>query len=138
MSNPSTKTIGLARSPGFWLALLMVLSQWINALRAFHDPVAFARYLGLPLIDPLDIGFVSVYGLRALFMGLFAAVLIYTRQIRALSLMALIAVVMPVGDALLVAQAGAPAATIVRHAVIAAIVLAAWFFLRRWHRAHGA
>jgi hypothetical protein len=132
--NTKTGNSKLLRSVGFWMAVLMILSQLINAIRAFADPIAFAVYMGLPLSNPVDMGFVQVYGLRALFLAVFASVLIYTRQIRALSLLALFAIVMPIGDIILTTQAGAPTSIIVRHAIIGLFLLLAWFFLRRLHR----
>ncbi len=131
MPNPAK----LTRSVGFWMASLMVLLQLVNAARAFSDPVGFATYLGLPLADSADTGFVAVFGLRALFLAVFAATLLLMRQIRVLSLMALVAVIMPIGDVLLVSNADAPTATIVRHAVIGLYLLVTWFFLRRWSEA---
>lgn len=124
-----------SRSMGFWMALLMIISQLVNAIRAFLDPVAFAVYMGLPLANATDIGFVEVYGLRALFLAVFAAALIYAGQIRALSLLALFAVIMPIGDVILTVSAGAPTTTIIRHVFIGLFLLLAWFFLNRWCKA---
>jgi Domain of unknown function (DUF4267) len=126
------------RSIGFWMALLLIASQLMNAARAFADPVAYSTYFGLPTVDASATGFVMVYGLRALFLAVFAAVLIVARQIRALSLMALAAVIMPIGDAILTAQAGAPISIIARHVVIGLFLIAAWFFLRRFDVATNA
>jgi hypothetical protein len=130
--NTSNISPKFTKSVGFWMAIVMILSQLINALRAFSDPVSFAVYMGLPLANQLDDGFVEVYGLRALFLGVFATVLVYTKQIRALSLLALFAVIMPIGDVILVWQAGAPASVIVRHVVIGMFLFAAWYFISRW------
>ncbi len=69
-------------------------------------------------MNSADTGFVAVFGLRALFLAVFVATLLFTRQIRVLSQMALVAVIIPIGDVLLVSNADAPTATIVRHAVI--------------------
>jgi len=57
------------RSAGFWLALAMVVSQLVNALRVALDPVGFAVYMGVPLATASDIGWVNIYGLRALFLA---------------------------------------------------------------------
>jgi Domain of unknown function (DUF4267) len=136
--NIATTPPKLTRSLGFWMAILMIISQLINVIRAFTDPVAFAVYMGLPLANEADIGFVEVYGLRALFLAIFAAALIYTKQIRSLSLLALFAVMMPIGDVMLASNAGAPTAIIVRHIVIGVFLLLAWFFLSRWSSANAA
>lgn len=129
--NASINAPSLMRAPGFWMALLMIASQLLNAVRALADPMSFAGYMGLSISNPADSGFVEVYALRAAFLGVFAAVLLFTRQIRALSLMALLAVAMAIGDALLTFRAGAATAIIVRHLLIGVFLLAAWFFLRR-------
>jgi hypothetical protein len=39
---------------------------------------------------------------------------------------------LPIGDLWLAAGAGAPTATLARHAVIGGVLLAAWTFLSRW------
>ena len=124
-------TVKFSRSIGFWMAGAMVASQSINALRVLHDPQGFATYFGVPLRDAGDIGFVAVYGLRAFFLAVFASVLMYLQEIRALKLMALCAVIMPIGDAYLAHHAGAPAAVVWRHSVIGVFLLLTWFFLRR-------
>lgn len=126
--------ISIYRRPGFWLALLLVAAQLINAVRAQLDPVGFASYLGIPLIDAQDQGWVAIYGLRTLFVGTLALYLLVSRQIRALASLALIALVLPLGDLWLVHQAHAPTATLLRHAAIGLILLAAWHALRQWSR----
>jgi hypothetical protein len=70
-----------------------------------------------------------------LFLGLFAGFLLWTRQYRVLASMALIAVVMPLGDFWLVWQQDGSTFTLARHALIAAALVAAWFFLGRTARA---
>ena len=122
------------RYTGFWLALLLIAAQLINALRSAIDPAGFATYLGMPLNAPGDQTWVAIYGLRTLFLGSFALYLLLSRQIRALSWFALIALFLPLGDLWLVHQAQAPAATLARHATIGLILLASWYFLRRWSR----
>lgn len=125
----------LTRSTGFWLAVLMIVSQTANALRALLDPVGFSGYLGLPLADGVDPAWVQVYGLRTTFIALLGGWLLATRQIRILSQVALLAVVMPLGDLWLVWQADGPADKLARHALLTIIVLAIWFLLRRWDQA---
>jgi heme A synthase len=95
----------------------------VNTVRAFGDPVGFAAYMGLPLSDPANHAFVQVYALRALFLGLCVLALLFRRDTRALAVFALVAVVMPVGDAMLTAANGAPIAIVARHGA-SAIVLA--------------
>lgn len=109
--------------PSNWLVLLLGIFMLVNTARAFADPVGFATYMGLPLVDPANGAFVHVYALRALFLGLFALALLWRNDARGLALFATVALVMPVGDALLTAAHGAPIAIVARHAATA-IVLA--------------
>lgn len=119
------------RSAGVWMAALGGLLMLVNAARAFADPDGFARYLGLPLAARGDAGLVHVYGLRALFIGLLVGALLLLRERGALWIVAAIAIVMPVGDALLTAQAGAPVSTIGRHIAIAIFLGVTALLLRR-------
>jgi heme A synthase len=105
------------------LVALMGVYMLVNTVRAFGDPVGFAAYMGLPLSDPANHAFVQVYALRALFLGLCVLALLFRRDTRALAVFALVAVVMPVGDAMLTAANGAPIAIVARHGATA-IVLA--------------
>ncbi|MCE9522437.1 MAG: DUF4267 domain-containing protein [Alphaproteobacteria bacterium] len=114
---------------GYWLKVssllvaLMGVYMLVNTIRAFADPAGFAAYMGLPLSDPANHAFVQVYALRALFLGICALALLFRRDTRALAVFALVAIVMPVGDAILTAANGAPIATVARHGATA-IVLA--------------
>jgi hypothetical protein len=118
------------------MVLLAAGLMFVNAARAFADPIGFAIYLGLPIAEPSASGFVLVYGVRALFIGALAAALLVTRQVRALTWFAATATIMPVGDAILTAQAGAPGGTIGRHIAIAVfLLLTAWLLSRLHHRA---
>ena len=98
-----------APASGYWLRVstaliaLMGVYMLVNTVRAFADPAGFAAYMGLPLTDPANHAFVQVYALRALFLGLCALALLFRRDTRALAVFALVAIVMPVGDALLTA-----------------------------------
>jgi hypothetical protein len=131
-----TATQSLPRSPwrsvGVWMGILIAILMAVNAARAFADPMGFAAYMGLPLTDARDTGFVYVYGLRALFLGLFAAVLVARRDWTTFKFYALAALVMPIGDAILTANAGAPLATIGRHVAIAIYLVITAFMLHRW------
>lgn len=109
--------------PSTWLVLLLGLFMLLNTARAFADPTGFAVYMGLPLTDPANGGFVQVYALRAAFLGLFALALLWLGNTRALALFATVAIVMPVGDAILTASHHASPLIVARHAATA-IVLA--------------
>lgn len=130
MNTPDTSLT--IKSPGFWMVALGGLLMAVNSVRAFNDPAAFATYLGLPLAAPGDAALIHIYALRALFIALLVAALLFTRQRRALALFSVCAVVMPVGDALLTSAAGAPTGTVLRHAAIAIYLLFTAFAL--WPR----
>lgn len=119
------------RAAGPWMAAAGAALMFFNTARAFADPGGFARYLGMPLADLADAGLVNVYALRALFVGVLVILLLAAREGRALALLAFAAVVMPVGDAVLTFQAGAPAATVARHIGIALFLLATGILLWR-------
>lgn len=127
----SRPSFNAMRSVGFWLAVALALSQWGNALRVVLGPVAYGDYMGLPLSAESDAAWVYVYALRALFLGSFAFFLLLTRRYGVLGHMAVIAVVMPIGDFILVLLAHGSNATLARHALIACVLVAAAISLRR-------
>ncbi len=122
------------RAPGYWLAAAIALLQAFNAVRAFTDPAGFAAYLGLPLDAGADAGWVFIYGLRTAFIALAVAALLFTRNMAALTWSAAAGIVMPVGDALLAQRAGAPTATVARHAAIAVYLVITCAALVAWSR----
>lgn len=134
--NPSRTSV--LREPGFWLALLLVVAQATNALRVAFDPPGFAAYFGVPLAHAGDAAWVAVYALRTAFIAGFAAYLLWRRQIRVLAAFALLALLLPIGDLVLVVSADAPTATIARHALIAVVLVAAWAALAHWARRSNA
>lgn len=125
-------------SLGAWLAVALAGLMIVNTVRAFVEPVAFAAYMGLPLADAGNAGFVEIYGLRAAFLGLFALVLLWRTDMFALGAFAAVAVLMPLGDAYLAAQAGAPLAIVGRHLFSAAILILMAVVTRRWAFANTA
>lgn len=122
------------RSVGIWMSVILVAYILFNAVRATLDPTGFAAYYGLPLTDPQNTAFVLVYAIRALFLGLFGLGLLAGRQYRALGLYALIGVVMPVGDAVLVAVGDGGTATVIRHGLTAVFLLVTGVLVLRWAR----
>jgi hypothetical protein len=70
--------------------------------------------------------------LRAAFLGLFALVLLWRADMFALGAFAAVAVVMPLGDAFLTAQAGAPIAIVGRHLFSALVLIVMAYVTRRW------
>lgn len=119
------------RSAGFWLAAAIAALQGLNAARTVFDPQGFATYMGLPVDQVSALGWVQVYGLRAGFIALLTAVLLARGDFAALRWMALAALLMPLGDAWLTANAGAGAPIIGRHLAIALFLLVASHFLSR-------
>lgn len=126
----------IKRSVGFWMAVAIGGFQTLNAIRAALDPMAFADYMGLPVIDPDATGFVFVYALRTAFIGALVLTFCIRQQIVPLIWMALLAVPLPVGDALLAAAADAPSTTVIRHAAIALFLFVT--FLLLWRSESGA
>ena len=114
------------------IAVMMAVNYW----RAYSDPVGFAAYFGAAGAADANPAFVIVYSSRALFLTVVTAVLIATYQVRALKYFALVAVIMPVLDAVQVAQAGGPSAIVARHITIAAYLVATGHFLHRKDRAN--
>ena len=118
--------------PSTWLVVLLGGFMLLNTARAFIDPAGFAIYMGLPLTDPANHGFVQVYALRAAFLGLCAFGLLWLRDIRALAVFALAALVMPVGDAILTASNHAPPLIVARHGATAVVLaITAWLLFNR-------
>ncbi|MFY8047350.1 MAG: DUF4267 domain-containing protein [Erythrobacter sp.] len=119
------------RTAGFWLAATIAALQGVNAVRTVLDPQGFASYMGLPVDQLSAFGWVQVYGLRAGFIAVLTVVLLARSDFAALRWMALAALLMPLGDAWLTTSAGAGAAVVGRHLVIALFLLVASHFLSR-------
>lgn len=128
---PSAPARPFWRSASVWLAVILVAFLFINVMRVGLSPASFAEDFGLPLMAPEATGFVWVYAIRTLFMALFGLVLLLRRDRATLALYVLVAVVVPVGDAILVTLDGAPTAIILRHILIAAFVMTTGFILYR-------
>lgn len=110
---------------------ILIVYILFNAVRATLGPVDFADYYGLPLVDPGNTAFVFVYAIRALFLGVFGLGLLIRRDFNGLALYALVASLMPLGDAILVGVEGGPTGTVVRHVLTAVFLVATWYMLRR-------
>jgi hypothetical protein len=114
---------------GVGLAAAMAAYMLFNAFSAWTDPQGFATRLGLVVTSSDALGWVGIYALRAAFIGLLLGALVLARQWRALFLLAIAALVMPLGDALLTYAAGSPA--YLRHLAIAGIVALSALLLSR-------
>ncbi len=124
------------RSVGLWMVGVLIVYILFNALRSVMNPVEFASYYGLPLSDGDSTVFVLVYAIRAVFLGVFGLALLIRRQYSALTLYALVAAVMPLGDALLVALEGGGAGIMIRHLLTALFLLGTAFMVSRYVKAN--
>lgn len=122
------------RSVGVWLAVAMVLYTFSNVVRAAIDPRGFADFFFGQPVSADNTAFVWVYAIRTLFLAVFAGVLLLQKNIPALTTFTLVAILMPLGDALLTAVSGAPIGRVAIHLLIAAILFVTWMLLRRWTR----
>jgi hypothetical protein len=109
-----------ARTIGLWLATPMAALQALNAVRALADPVGFATYFGAPIGGADMLAWVQVYGLRTAFIAAVVTVLLLRRDLQALMWTAIVALVLPLGDAWLTHQSGADPSIVARHLAIAA------------------
>lgn len=121
----------ITRSIGFWMACAMAASQGLNAVRAFLDPRGFAAYMGIAFSAPELSAWVHVYGLRTGFIALIVLVFLLRRDLLPLKWMAICALFLPLGDAWIATQAGAPLAVVGRHVAIAVFLLLAAIMLTR-------
>ena len=119
----------LRRRIGVWMAWVLVAYIGLQVALVVAGPLAFAARFGLP-VGAEAVPFVHVYGVRMAFVGVCTGALLAQRRWSAVSTLAFAAVVMPLGDLALVAAAGAPAATLARHAVIAGVLVATGLLLR--------
>jgi hypothetical protein len=121
----------LWQRPGLWLMVLLIGYVFWNVVRASRDPAAFAEYYGLPAVASGQEAFVYVYALRTLFIGLFALALLLRRNYGSLALFTLLGTLLPLGDALLVAQYGSGLNVVLRHLLVAVFLLVTAFFVQR-------
>lgn len=135
-ATPSATVASPWRSVGVWMTIFLIVYILFNAVRSVLNPADFAVSFGLPLTSVGGSGFVFVYAIRALFLGLFGIALLVRRNYSGLALFVLVASVMPIGDATLVSLAGGPTGTVIRHIVTAGFLLLTWFFIRRWMQVH--
>jgi len=122
------------RSVGFWLALVMGLVQAVYAVQAFVDPSGFATYRGTPLSADGDTDWVQIYASRTLFIALIAGLLLARKDIATLKWLALLGVVMPIGDAFLAHNAGASFAIVSRHVATVIYLLVTFAALLVWSK----
>jgi hypothetical protein len=131
---PVAPSIPSWRFIGFWMALVMGLVQALYAIQAVADPVAFALYRGTPLAAVGDTGWVHTYASRTLFVALTVGLLLARRDVATLRSVALLGLVMPVGDAVIAHEAGAPISVVARHVGTMLFLVLTYAALGRWTR----
>jgi hypothetical protein len=112
------------------MVVILIVYILFSAFRSLLNPVEFATSFGLPLASANNYGFVYVYAIRAIFLGLLGLVLLVRRNYSALTLFVLVATIIPLGDAVVVALNGG--GTVIRNILTAGFLLLTWFFMRRW------
>ncbi len=135
VGDTASQQLGKAwRRTGFWMSVPLALFQGLSAVSAFRNPDAFAAKFGAPLADAGDAAWVHVYGLRTAFIALLGTGLLLRRDLNGLKWALVVAPVMPLGDAYVASQAGAPLQVCVQHMVVALYVMLAaatlWFGTR--------
>ncbi|MDF3019001.1 MAG: hypothetical protein K0Q92_304 [Steroidobacteraceae bacterium] len=125
------RTLPAWRLSGFWLALIMALLQAGYAVQAFVDPGALADFRGMSVHDPASISWVYVYGSRTLFVALVVMVLLVRGDLVTLRWVAIVGLVMPLGDSLVALRTEAPVAVLSRHIGTAIYLLVTFGLLTR-------
>ena len=133
-SATAQRTLPVWRASGYWLALIMALLQAAYAVQAFADPGALADFRGMSVDDPASISWVYAYGSRTLFVALVVMVLLVRRDLATLKWVAIVGMVMPLGDALVALRTEAPMAVVLRHGATAIYLLVTFALLTRWTR----
>lgn len=135
---PAPSPTPIRRPPvGHLLAALVGLYGLVNVGRALADPVGFAEDFGVPLTDPSETTFVTVYASRTAVLALSILILVALRQARGVAVLTTVAVLLPVADAVQTAVLDAGAATVFRHSAIAiavAVAVVAVLCVREDHR----
>jgi len=124
-----TESIGNWTKTAIGLVAVMVILQMVNVVRVVVDPIGFSQYMGLGLVQSADTSFVYVYGLRTAFIAIIAGVLLYLRDFRMLWVVAAVALILPIGDALLAVRADASTTIVLRHLLIGLYLGATAFVL---------
>lgn len=120
------------RSLGFWMVAAMALLQGVYAVQAFLSPDTFAASRGTPLVNSGDPAWILTYACRTIFVSLTIMLLLARGAMSTLRWVALLALVMPVGDLLIALDAGAPRANLLRHVGTIAYLAATFAVITRW------
>lgn len=109
---------------------VMALLQLLYGVYAYIDPAAFSVVRGTVLFNAGDADWVQVYASRTLFIALIIAYLLYTKNLAALSMAALLGAVMPLTDAWLAYQAQAADQVVWKHVATLAYLAITFVLLR--------
>lgn len=90
------------KSVSFWLVGVVTLLMLFLGVRGFIQPEVAIRDFGLPLHDIADRYIVLIKADRDLFIGIFLTVLMVLRMRKAMLVVMLTSILMPVVDAILV------------------------------------
>jgi hypothetical protein len=90
------------KSVTFWLVGVVTLLMLFIGVRGFIQPEAAIRDFGIPLHDTADRYLVHIKADRDLFIGIFLLVLMVLRMRKALLVLMLTSILMPIVDAILV------------------------------------
>jgi uncharacterized membrane protein len=121
------------RSAGVWLVVALVVYLSVGFIRSLVSPEALSVSFGLTRADGAS-AYVQVYGIRALFLALYATALILRKDIKALSLYVLVAAAIPAGDAVLIAVNDGAVSAIATNVVVTLVLLATSRLLQRQTR----
>ena len=109
---------------------LIGLLQLLYAVYAYFDPAGFSVVRGTALFNTGDADWVQIYASRTLFVALIIAYLLYTKNLAALSMAALLGAVMPLTDAWLACQAQAPDKVVLKHIATLAYLMITFVMLK--------
>lgn len=116
---------------GYVLVSLMVLLQAFYAIFAYVDPESFALTRGTTLAAANDVDWVIIYASRTLFLALVVGFLLIRSRFDLLIWVSFMGTVMPITDAWLAYQTGAPTAVVVKHiATVLYLILTALVLTR--------
>lgn len=140
MTTPPTAPVELpatTRSParliGMGMTLLLILFMGFAFVQALLNPTSLAQSFGWTAADGTS-AYVQLYAIRALFLGVYALVLLVRRDLVALATFLFIAVLIPIGDTVLTVVKSGPLVAIIANFVTVLFVLATAFLLRRGER----
>lgn len=110
----------------------MALLQGVYALQAFLSPDTFAVSRGTPLAGNGDPAWVLTYAYRTLFVALTVVLLLARGAMSTLRWVALLALVMPVGDLVIALGVEAPRTILLRHVGTIAYLAITFAVITRW------